>query len=362
MLYELLYPLRDAFFAFNVFRYISFRAMFASITAFLLTVWAGPMVVRFLADLNLKQTIKREGFSALYGAHEKKERVPTMGGVLILGSLTSATFLWADLGNRYVWFCLFSVLWLGGLGFADDALKLLRKNSKGLKGSVKLLGQILLGLGIGAFLYKDSPSWQAVSLPFLKNWFWSMGIFYILFVALVITGSSNAVNLTDGLDGLAVGCTIILALAYGILGYVVGHARFSGYLQIPFVPGAGELAVFCAAVVGAGMGFLWFNAYPASIFMGDTGSLSLGGALGVVAVFIKKEILLVFVGGIFVVEALSVILQVASFRLTKKRIFLMAPIHHHFQLLGVEESKVVIRFWIVALMLALLGIVTLKLQ
>ena len=362
MLYELLYPLRDFFFGFNVFRYITFRAAMAGITAFIVTLWIGPAVIAFLSRLNLKQTIQREGFSALYDEHAGKDQVPTMGGLMILGSIVLSTLLWAHLRNRYIWLSLLIVLWLGLVGFIDDYLKLAKKNSKGLTALNKFTGQTLVGLGVGVFLYFDSPVWSDVALPFVKNWFLTLGPFYILFVALVLTGSSNAVNLTDGLDGLAIGCTLMIALTYGAFSYITGHAAFSHYLGIPFIAGAGELAVFCAVVFGAGLGFLWFNAHPASVFMGDVGSLSLGGALGAVAIFTKKELLLVIVGGVFVMEALSVILQVTSYKWRKQRVFRMAPIHHHFQLGGLKETKVVIRFWIVSILLSLLGLATLKLQ
>ena len=334
----------------------------AGVTAFLVCVWAGPATLRFLSVLNLKQTIQRDGFSKLYEAHRGKDKVPTMGGFLILTAVLASTLFWADLTNRYVLLCMASMVWLGGVGFADDKLKLQKRNSKGITAATKLAGQLILGLGIGFFLYLDSPSWQEVGVPFFKNLHIALGLFYVVFVAVVITGASNAVNLTDGLDGLAIGCTIMIALTYGLFSYVSGHAKFSEYLQIPFITGAGELAIFCTALFGAGMGFLWFNSHPAQVFMGDVGSLSIGGALGAVAVFTKKEFLLLVVGGVFVAEALSVILQVSSFKLRKKRIFLMAPLHHHFQLLGISESKVVIRFWIVSIILALVGLSTLKLQ
>ena len=279
-----------------------------------------------------------------------------------MGAIFTSLLLWADLRNRYVILCGVVMLWLGVVGFADDYLKFSKKNSKGLKGSYKMAAQLVLGLAIGLFLYHDSPVWQDVAIPFLKNWFWALGPLYVVFVATVITGSSNAVNLTDGLDGLAIGCTIMMALTYGAFSYVGGHSIFSRYLHIPYIAGVGELAVVCAALFGAGLGFLWFNSHPASLFMGDMGSLSLGGILGTIAILCKKELLLVFVGGIFVMEALSVILQVASFKLRKERIFLMAPIHHHFQLKGLKESKVVIRFWIISIILSLFGLMTLKLQ
>lgn len=362
MLYNLLYPLSDRFFAFNIFKYITFRAAMAAVTAFLVSLLIGPLVIRFLSNLNAKQTIEREGFSKLYEAHKGKDRVPTMGGLLILGSIVASTLLWADLTNRYVLMSLITVIWLGAIGFVDDYLKLIKKNSKGMRGWAKLVGQLAIGIAIGVFLYLDTPAWQEVRVPFLKYATFTMGPLYILFVSLVIAGSSNAVNLTDGLDGLAIGCTIMVALTYAAFSYLTGNSLISAYLQIPFVSGAGELTVFCAAIFGAGMGFLWFNSHPATVFMGDMGALSLGGAIGVVAVFTKKEFLLLIVGGVFVMEALSVILQVGSYKLHKKRIFLMAPIHHHFQLMGLSESKVVIRFWVISIILSLLGLASLKLQ
>ena len=334
----------------------------ASITAFLVSLWLGPKVIQALKDLNLKQTIERAGFAKLYAEHLGKEKVPTMGGVLIMGAMGVSVLLWADLSNRFVILSMLTMAWLGAVGFWDDYLKLSKKDSKGLRASLKLMGQVVFALGLGAYLYWDSPAWQVVPVPFLKNVVFSLGIFYILFVVLVIVGSSNAVNLTDGLDGLAIGCTLMVALAYSIFSYVTGNFKISHYLQIPFVPGAGELTVICAALFGAALGFLWFNAHPATVFMGDIGSLSLGGVLGAIAVFTKKELLLLIVGGVFVVEALSVILQVASFKLRGKRIFLMSPLHHHFQLTGLKETKVVIRFWIVSIILALIGFASLKLQ
>ncbi|OIO39598.1 MAG: phospho-N-acetylmuramoyl-pentapeptide-transferase [Candidatus Omnitrophica bacterium CG1_02_46_14] len=362
MLYYFLYPLKDLFFGFNVFRYITFRAAMASITAFVVSLLIGPLVICFLHHLELKQTIQREGFSKLYKTHEGKDKVPTMGGLLIIGALVFSTVLWADLTNRYVWITLFIVVWFGIVGFIDDYLKFLRKDSKGLKAGAKFFGQVLISLALGLFLYFDSSLWQEIRIPFMKHFFLTIGPWYILFVMLVLTGASNAVNLTDGLDGLAIGCTAMIALSYGLLSYVTGNVKMSSYLQVPFVPGAGELTVFCMALLGAGMGFLWFNSHPASIFMGDTGSLSLGGAIGAVALFTKKELLLLIIGGVFVMEALSVMIQVVSFKSRKKRVFLMAPIHHHFQLKGISESKVVIRFWIISFILALVGLASLKLQ
>ena len=286
-----------------------------------------------------------------------------MGGILILLSIVFSVFLWADLRNQYTLLGLLVMLWLGALGFIDDYIKIFKRRSKGLGIIGKFIPQAVIGLVIGYFAYNQPELGPRLDVPFLKNMILDLGQFYILFVMFVIIGSSNAVNLTDGLDGLAIGCTIMVALVYSILSYVCGHALISKYLFIPFVPGSGELTIFCAAIVGAGLGFLWFNCFPASVFMGDIGSLSLGGVIGAIAVFIKKELLLVIVGGIFVVEALSVILQVGSFRLRKgKRIFKVAPLHHHFQVLGWPESKVIVRFWIVGIILAVFTLATLKIR
>lgn len=286
-----------------------------------------------------------------------------MGGILILLSIIVSVLLWADLSNVYILLTLFATLWLGFVGFVDDYLKLSKKHSKGLGFLGKFIPQTAIAVAIGYFVYTDQNLGTKLDIPFLKNLILDLGIFYVLFVIVVIVGSSNAVNLTDGLDGLAIGCTIMVALTYAILSYVTGHAVFSKYLFIPFISGSGELTVFCASILGAGLGFLWFNCFPASVFMGDIGSLALGGALGTIAVFIKKELLLVIVGGIFVLEAISVILQVGSFRLRKgKRIFRLAPLHHHFQVLGWPESKVIVRFWIVGIILSVLTLATLKIR
>jgi phospho-N-acetylmuramoyl-pentapeptide-transferase len=285
-----------------------------------------------------------------------------MGGLLILLAVLSSTLLWADIFNKYIIIVLFSTIWLGITGFFDDYIKQIRKKSKGLTATAKFTSQITLGMILGIVLFLDHQNSTKLDFPFIKNVSLELGIFYILFTIIVITGSSNAVNLTDGLDGLAIGIVIMVALDFSILSYVTGNIKFSQYLLIPYIPGSSELTVFCASILGAGLGFLWFNCYPASIFMGDVGSLALGGALGTVAILIKKELLLLIVGGIFVLEALSVILQVASFRLRKKRIFKIAPLHHHFQFLGWSETKVIVRFWILASLLALLTLVTLKIR
>ena len=361
MLYELLYPLRDQIFAFNVFRYITFRAAYAAITAFLLTLVLAPWVIHQLRARGVVKHVRAEGPDA----HQSKAGTPTMGGLLLLASIALSTILWADLGNREVLVALLATLWLGIIGFLDDYLQVVRKRPRGLVGRAKLVGQVSLGLVVGWVALEGLNRGDlatSTTLPFLKDRFVDLGWLYIPFVVFVITGSSNAVNLTDGLDGLAIGIMVFAAVAFAGLTYLSGHSRFAEYLQILYIPGAGELAIFCASVFGASLGFLWYNSHPAEVFMGDTGSLALGGALGIVAILIKMEVILAIVGGLFVIEALSVILQVASFRLTGRRVFRMAPIHHHFELLGWPENKVVVRFWIVAGLLALLSLSTLKLR
>ncbi len=362
MLYHLFYPLHNIFPVFNLFRYITFRASMAAISAFLLSLILGPSIIRIIKRLQIGEHIRKEDSKKLYDLHSKKQGTPTMGGILILLTVFSSVLLWADIFNKYIILAMFSTFWLGVTGFIDDYLKQIKKRSKGLTAAAKFISQIILGLIIGIVLLNAPDIGTKMDIPFLKDVSLQVGIFYILIVILVITGSSNAVNLTDGLDGLAIGCVIMAALAFGILSYVSGNIKFSNYLLIPYIKGCGELTVFCASILGAGLGFLWYNCYPAAIFMGDVGSLALGGALGTVALLIKKELLLVIVGGIFVVEALSVILQVISFRLTKKRIFKIAPLHHHFQFLDWPENKVIVRFWIIAGLLALFTIMTLKIR
>jgi phospho-N-acetylmuramoyl-pentapeptide-transferase len=362
MLYHLLYPLRDIFFGFNVFRYITFRAAMSSITAFVLSITLGPLVIKRLTKLKIGELIEARSCPPLYILHKQKEGTPTFGGVLIITAIVLSTLLWARLDNSFVLLLLLSVIWLGVVGFVDDYLKVVKKKPLGLSITTKLLGQFLLGLIVGVIAFYDERIGPTLSIPFCKDLFINLGLFYLPFVILVIVSCSNSVNLTDGLDGLAIGCVIIVASAYGVLSYATGHIKFSEYLKIFYNPGAGELTVFCAGIAGASLGFLWFNCHPASIFMGDTGSLALGGAIGVVAVLIKKELLLFLVGGIFVMEALSVVLQIISYKFRGKRIFLVAPLHHHFQLRGWPESKVIIRFWIVAIILALFSLITLKLQ
>lgn len=365
MLYHLLYPLREYLFVFNVFKYITFRAAFASITAFLITVIFAPPIIQKLKALKVGETIRQKECPGLYDLHKGKQGTPTMGGILILLGVFVSTILWADIKNSFVLLALMVTGWLGGVGFLDDYKKLASvpgKGKKGLNKRTKLLSQIFVSLIIGVFLYTNPKTTTVLEMPFLKELAIDLGIFYILFVMLVITASSNAVNLTDGLDGLAIGCIILTAVAYTGMSYVAGHFQFAQYLGIYYLPEAGELSVFCAAIAGAGLGFLWYNSFPASIFMGDTGALALGGAIGTVAVFIKKEIILFLVGGIFVIEALSVLLQIISYRSTGKRIFKIAPLHHHFEMCGWAESKVTVRFWIIAIILMLLSFATLKLR
>jgi phospho-N-acetylmuramoyl-pentapeptide-transferase len=345
-----------------VFKYITFRAAMASLTAFLIALIFGPMIVKWLKELSFGQNIRRDHVEALYDLHKHKQGTPTMGGVLIIAAITISTLLWADILNQYIILTLISFLWLGFVGFVDDYIKVIKKRNLGLTAKKKLLGQVILGFFVAVYIMVFTPIPTTLSIPFIKNFAINLGTLYILFVMLVIVSATNAVNLTDGLDGLAIGCTLIAAVPYAILSYMAGNIKFAEYLNIFYLPGSGELSVFCAAMIGAGLGFLWFNSYPATVFMGDTGSLALGGGIGVVAIFIKKELLLFLVGGIFVIEALSVVLQVVWFKTTKKRLFLMSPIHHHFQLLGWAESKITIRFWIIAIVMALFSMATLKLQ
>ncbi|OQB10866.1 MAG: Phospho-N-acetylmuramoyl-pentapeptide-transferase [Candidatus Omnitrophica bacterium ADurb.Bin205] len=362
MLYNLLFPLHESISFFNIFRYITFRAAMAALTSFVISLLLGPYVIRKLKSLKVGEKINKGDSAALDILHHSKKDTPTMGGILILVAIVFSTLIWADIFNKYIWVVLFSTIWLGITGFIDDYLKQTKKNAKGLTAKTKLISQALLGLILGIVFLLYFQSSLKLDIPFLKNVALDLNGLYIIFVILVIAGTSNAVNLTDGLDGLAIGIVVMVALAFSVLCYVSGHIRLSEYLLVPFISGSGELTVFCASILGAGLGFLWFNCYPASIFMGDVGSLALGGALGTVALLIRKELLLVMVGGIFVLEALSVILQIGSFRLTKKRIFRIAPLHHHFQFLNWPENKVIVRFWIIAGLLAIMTIVTLKVR
>ncbi len=361
MLYHLLYPLKEYFFAFNVFRYITFRAAYATVSALLICFIFGPRMIRWLTRLQIGQRIRVE----VPESHNHKEGTPTMGGVLMIAAIVIPTLLWANLQNPYVQVVVVVTLWTGLIGFVDDYLSVVKKRDKGLVGRYKLLGQFIFGAALGVYLYFNPlvpGEMTRTAVPFFKELYIDWGIFYVPMVMVVITGTSNAVNLTDGLDGLATGVAAFCFLAFALLAYLGGNSVFAGYLNILYQEGAGELTIYCMAVVGAALGFLWFNTHPATIFMGDTGSLALGGALGTVAVLLNSELLLIIIGGIFVLETLSVILQVSSFRITGKRIFKMAPLHHHFELKGWSESQVVVRFWIIAALLLLLGMSTLKLR
>lgn len=362
MLAELLIPLANDASFLNLFRYITFRTGGAIMTALLLSFWLGPKIIRWLKKLQQEgQPIRSDGPSSHLLT---KKGTPTMGGLMILLSSTIATLLWMRVDAVFVWVALVVTLGYGLLGFIDDYLKLTKKNSRGLAGKLKLLGQLVFALiAVVVIQQVSSPDLQTrLAVPLFKDVLFNLGIFYLPFAVLVIIGASNAVNLTDGLDGLAIVPVMIAALSFAIIAYVVGNAFFANYLQLHFVPGSGELAIFCGAIIGASLGFLWYNAPPAQVFMGDTGSLALGGALGSVAVITKHEIVLAIIGGLFVVETLSVIIQVLSFKLTGKRVFLMAPIHHHFEKKGWSEPTIVIRFWIIAIILALIGLSTLKIR
>lgn len=359
MLYHLLYPLAESISIFNVFQYITFRTIYASLTAFLICFLLGPWTIDRLKRMQIGQYIQDDGPET----HHKKAGTPTMGGTLIILSVTVSSLLWMRWNNTYLWILLLVLLGYGAIGLYDDYITQVKKRNKGLSARKKFLLQCTLGFfaSICMFLMPDFNTQLIV--PFFKNLTPDLGPGYILFAMLVIVGTSNAVNLTDGLDGLAIGPTIIAGVTYMLFAYVSGHARIAGYLNIPYVPDSGELSVYCGILAGAGLGFLWFNTYPAQIFMGDVGSLSLGASLGAVAVISKQEIMLVLVGGLFVIEALSVIFQVGFFKMTNgKRIFKMAPLHHHFELKGWSEPKVIVRFWIIAIALALISISTLKLR
>ncbi len=358
MLYFLLYSLHTQYSVFNVFRYLTFRAILAILTALIISLILGPWLIRQLQKLKVKQIIRDDGPAS----HLGKEGTPTMGGILILVAITAAVVLWADLKNYYIWTTLLVTISFGIVGFGDDYLKITRRNPKGISGKKKFLLQSLLGLTAALLLYFNPMFKTTFSVPFFKGIMPDLGIFYVALAFLVIVGTANAVNLTDGLDGLAIGPILITAGTLMVLAYLAGHVKIASYLQIPYVSGSGELAIFCGAIVGASMGFLWYNTYPAQIFMGDTGSVSLGAALGTVAVIIKQEILLAIVGGLFVLETLSVICQVISYKLWGKRILRMAPLHHHFELKGWPEPKVIVRFWIITIFLALIAFGTLKLR
>ena len=347
--------------AFNVFGYLTLRAVLATLTALTISFIVGPAVIRKLTTLKIGQSVRTDGPQT----HLVKSGTPTMGGALILVSVAVTTLLWADLSNEYVWVALLTLVGFGVIGWVDDWRKVVEKNSRGLPSRWKYFWQSVIGLAVAVYLWHNAtlPQHTELIIPFLKHATLTLSAFaFIVLTYFVIVGASNAVNLTDGLDGLAILPTVMVASALAIFAYVAGNAVFSKYLGVPFVPGAGELAIFCAAMAGAGLAFLWFNAYPAEVFMGDVGALALGAALGVVAVIVRQEIVLFTMCGVFVVETLSVMVQVASFKLTGKRVFRMAPIHHHYELKGWKENQVVVRFWIISMMLVLIGLSSLKLR
>ncbi len=361
MLLELAQWLAQDIRAFNVFNYITLRAVLATLTALIISFVVGPGLIRKLTHYKVGQSVRDDGPQT----HLVKAGTPTMGGALILVAIAISTLLWADLSNRYVWVVLVTTLGFGIIGWVDDWRKVVHRNPKGLAAREKYFWQSLIGFGVAFYLFYTAtvPAQTDLIFPFFKDLILPLGaVSFIVLTYFVIVGTSNAVNLTDGLDGLAIMPTVMVASALAIFAYVAGHLYFSKYLGVPYVPGAGELAVFCAAIGGAGLGFLWFNAYPAEVFMGDVGALALGAALGVVAVIVRQEIVLFIMGGVFVIETVSVMLQVASFKLTGKRIFRMAPLHHHYELKGWKETQVVVRFWIITMMLVLVGLATLKIR
>jgi len=345
---------------FAVFQYLTLRGILGILTALVMSLWLGPWMIRTLRSMQIGQSVRTDGPQS----HLSKSGTPTMGGVLILASIAISTLLWGDLSNRYVWIVLVTTLLFGAIGWVDDYRKVVEKDSRGLPGRWKYFWQSVFGLAaaIALFALAELPAETALIFPFLKDVSVQLGAGFIVLTYFVIVGSSNAVNLTDGLDGLAILPTVLVGGALGVFAYLSGHVTFAQYLFIPYIPGAGELIVFCGAIVGAGLGFLWFNTYPAQVFMGDVGALALGAALGLVAVIVRQEIVLFIMGGVFVVETLSVVIQVASFKLRGKRVFRMAPIHHHFELQGWPEPRVIVRFWIVTVVLVLIGLATLKLR
>ncbi|MDY7220252.1 phospho-N-acetylmuramoyl-pentapeptide-transferase [Denitrificimonas sp. JX-1] len=352
--------LQEYYKGFAVFQYLTLRGILGVLTALVMSLWLGPKMIRMLRRMQIGQSVRTDGPQS----HLSKSGTPTMGGALILASISISTLLWADLSNRYVWTVLLVTVLFGAIGWVDDYRKVVEKNSRGLPGRWKYFWQSVFGLGAALVLYftAQTPAETELIVPFLKDISVPLGMGFVLLTYLVIVGSSNAVNLTDGLDGLAILPTVMVGGALGIFAYVSGHINFAQYLLIPHVPGVGELIIFCGALVGAGLGFLWFNTYPAQVFMGDVGALALGAALGTVAVIVRQEIVLFIMGGVFVVETLSVVIQVMSFKLTGKRVFRMAPIHHHFELKGWPEPRVIVRFWIITVVLVLVGLATLKLR
>lgn len=352
--------LQQYFHAFGVFQYITLRSILAILTSLLIALFIGPIMIRWLSRYKVGQVVRDDGPKS----HYSKAGTPTMGGALMLVAISITTLLWAELSNFYIWLVMAVTLGFGAIGWVDDYQKLVLKNSKGLAPRWKYFWQSVIGIAVAFILYSraTSPAETQLLIPFLKNVAIPLGFFSIFLTYFVIVGTSNAVNLTDGLDGLAIMPIVLVGGAFGIFAYVTGNIKFAEYLAVPYIAGVGELAIFCGAIVGAGLGFLWFNSYPAQVFMGDVGSLGLGAALGLIAVLVRQELVLFIMGGIFVVETVSVILQVASFKMTGKRIFRMAPIHHHFELQGWAEPKIIVRFWIITVVLVLFGLATLKLR
>lgn len=360
MILELMTWLKQWVGYYNLFNYVTFRGLMAALTSLVIALWAGPAVIRWLTRLKVGQAIRTDGPQT----HLAKSGTPTMGGVLILIAVLLSALLWSDLDNRYVWLLMLTTLGFGVVGFVDDYKKVVYKDPRGLASRWKYFWQSVIGI-IAAYLmfhWANLPEHTELLIPFMKHMAFDLGPWFILLAYFVIVGTSNAVNLTDGLDGLAIMPAVLVAAALAVFAYLSGHSVFAGYLNIPYIPGAGEVAIFGAALAGAGLGFLWFNTYPAQVFMGDVGALAIGAALGLMAIMVRQELVLVIMGGIFVLETLSVIIQVASFKLTGKRVFRMAPLHHHFELKGWPEPKVIVRFWIITLIFVLIGLASLKVR
>ena len=360
MLYSLAEYLTQFHSGFNVFQYLTLRSILGVLTALLIALIVGPAMIRYLSSYNIGQNVRNDGPES----HFSKAGTPTMGGALILVAIVVSTILWSDLSSRFVWVVLFVTVGFGAIGWVDDYKKIVFGNSKGMSAKVKYFWQSVIGLSAALFLFYTArfPIETQLIIPFIKHIIIDLGWFYVVLTYFVIVGSSNAVNLTDGLDGLAILPTVLVGGALGVFAYLTGNFNFSSYLGIPYVPGVGEMVIFCGAIVGAGLGFLWFNTYPAQVFMGDVGALALGAALGVIAVIVRQELVLFIMGGIFVVETISVVLQVVSFKLTGRRIFKMAPLHHHYELKGWPEPRIIVRFWIITVVLVLIGIASLKIR
>lgn len=361
MLYKILYPLREYFFGFNIFKYTTFRAIAGCGSSFFIFLLFYPKFVKFLQAKGLVENVRRKGCEDLYKYHQNKEGIPTSGGILIILSTIISSVLFCDISSPYVLLAIFSLIFLGYVGYIDDVYKI-KKGKRGLKKRYKLLAQLVWGVVVGGVLYIKSDYPAVIEIPFFKHIYLDIGILYLIFTAIVVMATSNAVNLTDGLDGLAIGAVIIASTAFAIMAYIAGNVKFSSYLLVSYIPTAGELTIFLSSLIGASVGFLWYNSYPAEIFMGDSGALALGGAIATTAIIIKKELLLLIIGGLFVIETISVLIQIFSFRLRGKKVFYFAPIHHHFQVKGWPEPKIIVRFWIISSLFALLSLLTLKIR